>query len=74
MYLRFDFATYLKVQIIICSVLFKHMYSTVTTKHFILKLISFPAKIWHVTLHLLTPPLVYNDSLDSFKHSQMHDF
>ena len=29
-------------------VLLKHMYSTVTTKHFISKLISFPAKIWHV--------------------------
>ena len=34
------------------------MYSTVTTKHFILKLISFPVKILHVILHLVTPPLV----------------
>ena len=34
------------------------MYSTVTKKHFILKLISYPAKIWHVILHLVTPPLV----------------
>ena len=34
------------------------MYSTVTTTHFILKLISFPVKIWHVILHLLTPPLI----------------
>ena len=33
------------------------MYITVTTKHFILKMISFPAKIWHVILHLVTPPL-----------------
>ena len=34
------------------------MYSTVTTKHFILKLILFPMKTWHVILHLVTPPLV----------------
>ena len=34
------------------------MYCTVTAKHFILKLISFLAKIWHVILHLVTPPLV----------------
>ena len=34
------------------------MYSTVTTKHFILKLISFPEKILHVILHLVTQPLV----------------
>ena len=33
------------------------MYGTVTTKYLILKLISFPAKIWHV-LHLVTTPLV----------------
>ena len=39
-------------------VLLNNMYSTVTTKHFILKLILFPAKIWHVILHLVTPPLV----------------
>ena len=36
----------------------KHMYKTVTTKHFILKLILFPAKIRHVILHLVTPALV----------------
>ena len=34
------------------------MYSTVTTMHFILKLISFPAEIWNSILHLVTPPLV----------------
>ena len=34
------------------------MNNTVTTDHLILKLISFPAKIWHVILHLVTPPLV----------------
>ena len=34
------------------------MYIHVTTEHFILKLISFPAKIWHVILHLVTPQLV----------------
>ena len=39
-------------------VLSKHVYSTVTTKHFILKLISFQAKILHVILHLETPLLV----------------
>ena len=39
-------------------VLLMHMYSTVTTKHFILKLISFPAIIWHVIVHLVTPPFV----------------
>ena len=49
---------YYKVQIDICSVLLKHMYSIVAIKHFILKLISFPAKFWHVTLHLVTQPLV----------------
>ena len=36
----------------------RSLYSIVTTQHFILKLISFPAKIWHVILHLVTPPLV----------------
>ena len=34
------------------------MYGTVTTKHLILKLISFHAKTWHVILHLVTSPLV----------------
>ena len=34
-----------------------HMHSTVTANHFILKLISFAEKIWHVILHLVTPPL-----------------
>ena len=34
------------------------MYSTVTTTRYILNLISFPAKIWHIILHLLTPALV----------------
>ena len=34
------------------------MYSTVTKKQFILKLISYPAKIWQDILHLVTPPLV----------------
>ena len=41
---------------ILCFI--KHMHNNVTTKHFILKLNSFPAKIWHVILHLVTPPLV----------------
>ena len=35
-----------------------HMYSTITTKDFILELISFLVKIWHVISHLVTPPLV----------------
>ena len=34
------------------------MYSTITTKHFILELISFLVKIWHVISHLVTTPLV----------------
>ena len=39
-------------------VLLKHMYRTVTTNHFTFKLILFPAKIWHVIFHLVTPQLV----------------
>ena len=39
-------------------VLLKHMYNTITTEHFILKLISFSGKTWHVILHLVPPPLV----------------
>ena len=34
-----------------------HMCSTVTANSFILALISFPVKIWHEILHLVTPPL-----------------
>ena len=34
------------------------LYSTVTTKYFILELISFLVKIWHVISHLVTPSLV----------------
>ena len=34
-----------------------NMYSTVTANHFILELISLPVNIWHVILHLVTPPL-----------------
>ena len=38
-------------------VLVKNTYSTTKTKHF-MKLISFPAQIWHAILHLVIPPLV----------------
>ena len=54
-------------------VLLKHMYIHVTTEHFILKLISFPANLaCHLTLSNTT--IICNDSLDSFWHSRMHDF
>ena len=58
MYFRFDFAILKDANQYLFCVLLKYMYSTVTTKHFILGLISFPAKIWHVILHLVTLPLV----------------
>ena len=58
MYFIFDLQWIKGCKLIFIYVLLKHIHSTVTTKHFILKLISFPAKIWHVILHLVTPPLV----------------
>ena len=58
MYLRFYFIDVLKgANRELFYVLLRHMYSTVTIKHFILKRISFPAITLHVISHLVTPPL-----------------
>ena len=42
-----------------------YLYSTVTTKHCILKL-TFPVKTWHVKVHLVTTPLALMTALIIF--------